>query len=196
MIENPPRLIIKKNISRPTKAQVAAFQNVPTSFVADALDGKGALSENIQPLGAGRDIKCVAAGPAITAYSGPADVLASFAVLDLIEGGEMVVVSSDAHQGCAAAGLPRRAAPRHRHPAADGRSSVLRHCRPPPKAWLKSPRRDTRLRAQRGSALPPAPRTARAGLRPLDCHPPIPETRHNPHRLRSRRRRNIRCRPG
>ena len=74
MIENPPRLIIKKNISRPTKAQVAAFQNVPTSFVADALDGKGALSENIQPLGAGRDIKCVAAGPAITAYSGPADV--------------------------------------------------------------------------------------------------------------------------
>ena len=104
MIENPPRLIIKRNISRPTKAQVAAFQNVPTSFVADALDGKGALSENIQPLGAGRDIKCVAAGPAITAYSGPADVLASFAALDLIEGGEMVVVSSDADQGCAAAG--------------------------------------------------------------------------------------------
>lgn len=89
---------------RPTDDQIAAFQGVPTGFVVDALSGGGALSSCIQPIGGGRDLHCVAAGPALTADCGAADVLASFAALKFIQGGEIVVSAFAAHTGCAAAG--------------------------------------------------------------------------------------------
>lgn len=104
MIEAPPTLTIKTSFQRPTAAQIAAFQNVPTGFVVDALSGGGALSSNIQPIGGGRDLHCVAAGPALTADCGAADVLATFAALKFIEDGDIVVSAFAAHQGCAAAG--------------------------------------------------------------------------------------------
>lgn len=104
MIEAPPTLTIKSSIRRPTDAQIAAFQGVPTSFVVDALSGGGALSSLIQPVGGGRDLKCVAAGPALTADCGAADVLATFAALKFIQGGEVVVSAFAGHTGCAAAG--------------------------------------------------------------------------------------------
>lgn len=104
MIETPPSLTIKSTIRRPTKAQIAAFQGVPTGFVVDALLGRGALSSNIQPIGGGRDIPCAAAGPALTADNGAADVLASFAALKFIQKGDVVVSAFAAHKGCAAVG--------------------------------------------------------------------------------------------
>jgi len=104
MIEAPPTLTIKTLIRRPTEAQVAAFQGVPTGFVADALGGGGALSSSIQPIGGGRDLRCVAAGPALTADCGAADVLATFAALKFIQSGDVVVSAFAAHTGCAAAG--------------------------------------------------------------------------------------------
>ena len=104
MIEAPPTLTIKTSIRRPTDAQIAAFQGVPSGFVVDALLGGGALSSSIQPIGGGRDLRCVAAGPALTADCGAADVLATFAALKFIEGGEVVVSAFAAHTGCAAAG--------------------------------------------------------------------------------------------
>jgi 4-hydroxy-4-methyl-2-oxoglutarate aldolase len=104
MIEAPPSLTIKRNLRRPTQAQVAAFQGGPTGFVVDALLGGGALSSRIQPLGAGRDLRCVAAGPALTVDCGAADVLATFAALKFIAPGDVVVSAFAEHTGCAAAG--------------------------------------------------------------------------------------------
>lgn len=104
MIEPLPALTIKGSLRRPTDAQVAAFQGVPTGFVVDALNGGGALSSTIQSIGGGRDIHCVAAGPALTADCGAADVLATFAALKFIKGGEILVSAFAAHTGCAAAG--------------------------------------------------------------------------------------------
>ncbi|MDU8929181.1 RraA family protein [Alisedimentitalea sp. MJ-SS2] len=104
MIEAPPTLTIKTSMRRPSDAQIAAFQGVPTGFVVDALFGGGALSSKIQPIGGGRDLRSVAAGPALTADCGPADVLATFAALKFIQGGEVVVSAFAAHSGCAAAG--------------------------------------------------------------------------------------------
>lgn len=104
MIEAPPTLTIKTSMRRPTAAQIAAFQSVPTGFVVDALSGGGALSSAIQPVGDGRDLRCVAAGPALTADCGAADVLATFAALKFIQGGEVVVAAFAGHTGCAAAG--------------------------------------------------------------------------------------------
>ena len=104
MIEDTPLLTIRVPLPRPTEAQIAAFQGVPTGFVADALGGGGAMAANIKPLGDGRDLPFVAAGPALTADNGPADILATQAALAHIRPGDILVSSAAGYQGCAAAG--------------------------------------------------------------------------------------------
>lgn len=104
MIEAPPTLTVKATFRRPTKSQIAAFQGVPTGYVVDALFGAGALSSGIQPIGGGRDLRCVASGPALTADCGAADVLATFAALKFVQSGDVVVSAFAGHSGCAAAG--------------------------------------------------------------------------------------------
>jgi len=104
MIEAPPTLTISSGFRRPADAQISAFQGVPSGFVVDALLGGGALSCSIQPIGGGRDLQCIAAGPALTADCGAADVLATFASLKFIKPGDVVVSAFAAHTGCAAAG--------------------------------------------------------------------------------------------
>ncbi len=107
MIEEPPVLTIRDprrhHDRRPTAAQIAAFQNVPTGYVADAMFGTGALS-GIAPLGEGRDLECVAAGPALTVDTGAGDILALVASLKFIQPGDIVVNAHGGHQGSAAAG--------------------------------------------------------------------------------------------
>ena len=104
MIEEPPLLTVKRPSRRPNVAQIAAFQNVPTSFVVDAMFGGGALAPKIRPIGDGLDIDCRAAGPALTVDCGPADILALFGALESIGEGDVVVSAFHGHQGCAAAG--------------------------------------------------------------------------------------------
>lgn len=104
MIEEPKKLTIKKPSCRPSAKQIAAFQDVPTGFVVDAMDGSGALAPNIRPLGEGRDLHCVAVGPALTVDTGPADVLALLAALKFIQPGDIVVSAFSDYQGCAACG--------------------------------------------------------------------------------------------
>lgn len=100
MIEEPPVLTIKKTIRRPTPDQVAALKDAPASVVADAQDG-GALHASIVPLAGG---PTRAVGPAITADNGPADVLATFAALSVLQPGDVLVAAFAGHQGCAVAG--------------------------------------------------------------------------------------------
>ncbi len=104
MIEEPPILTIKRPNNRPDAAQIAAFQGAPTGFVVDALFGAGAFCADIKPIGGGRDLACVAAGPALTADCGAADIMATIAALNFIQPGDIVVSTSAGHQGCAAAG--------------------------------------------------------------------------------------------
>ena len=104
MIEEPVKLTIKKPTRRPNAEQIAAFQGVATGFVVDAMDGIGALSSSIKPVGDGRDLHCAAAGPALTADNRPGDVLALFAALKFIQQGDIVVGAFSGYQGCAACG--------------------------------------------------------------------------------------------
>jgi 4-hydroxy-4-methyl-2-oxoglutarate aldolase len=104
MIEEPPILTIKRTMRRPSDSQILAFQHVPTGIVVDALYGGGALSLTIQNLDNGSDGQCFAAGPALTADCGPADILATLASLKFIQNGDIVVSAFAGHQGCAAAG--------------------------------------------------------------------------------------------
>ncbi len=104
MIEEPPLLSIKRPSRRPTAAQIAAFRDVPTGFVVDAMFGAGALASVIRPVGESRDIDCHAVGPALTVDNGPGDVLATLAAPEFIQPGDVLVATSDGYQGCAAAG--------------------------------------------------------------------------------------------
>ncbi|MFV0473445.1 MAG: RraA family protein [Pikeienuella sp.] len=103
MIEEPPLLTIKRPARRPSPAQIAAFQGMPSGFVADAMYGTGSIAR-VTPLGAGRDIRCVAAGPALTVDCGPGGILALLASFAFIQPGDIVVSAYAGHQGAAQAG--------------------------------------------------------------------------------------------
>lgn len=103
MIEEPPMLTVKRPARRPSAAQIAAFKGAPTGFVADAMFGTGALS-GVSPIGDGRDLTCVAAGPALTVDCGAGDILGLVASLNFIQEGDVVVSAFAGYQGCAAAG--------------------------------------------------------------------------------------------
>ncbi|MEM5476428.1 RraA family protein [Pacificibacter sp. AS14] len=104
MLEQPATLKIKRLRQRPNQAQIDAFQGVPTGFVADAMDGIGAMHLSIQALGVAEGLPFTAAGPALTAYNGPGDVLATFAALSFIQQGDVLVAGVDGYQGCATVG--------------------------------------------------------------------------------------------
>lgn len=104
MIEEPKKLTIKRPSRRPSDAQIAAFQGVPTGFVVDAMFGGGVMDPQIAPLDPNSDLPLHVAGPALTVDNQPSDILALLAALKFIQSGDVVVSAFAAYQGCAAAG--------------------------------------------------------------------------------------------
>ena len=100
MIEEPKILTIKRPSRRPTDTQIAAFKDVPSSFVSDALLGKGALAMNIKPLYGTPH----AVGPALTADNSPGDIMGTMAALKYVQPGDMIMTAFAGHQGCASCG--------------------------------------------------------------------------------------------
>jgi 4-hydroxy-4-methyl-2-oxoglutarate aldolase len=71
---------------------VARFRGAQTSHLVDAMDGRGALDWQIKPL----DPAVAAfAGPALTAFAYPADILALFGALQEAQPGDVVVMAHD-----------------------------------------------------------------------------------------------------
>ena len=106
MIENPPLIQIKKKSSRkrPSEKQINGFKNIPTGFICDALNGYAALDPSIKPLSIpGKKVKQIV-GPALTVFSGAADVLGMAIALSEIEPGDIVVNGVSGFQGTAAVG--------------------------------------------------------------------------------------------
>ncbi|MDC0969095.1 RraA family protein [Alphaproteobacteria bacterium] len=106
MIENPPLIQIKKKSSRkrPSEKQINGFKNIPTGFICDALNGYAALDPSIKPLSIpGKKVKQIV-GPALTVFSGAADVLGMAIALNEIEPGDIVVNGVSGFQGTAAVG--------------------------------------------------------------------------------------------
>ena len=106
MIENPPLIQIKKKSSRkrPSEEQINAFKNIPTGFICDALNGYAALDPSIKPLPIpGKKVKHIV-GPALTVFSGAADVLGMAIALSEIQQGDIVVNGVSGFQGTAAVG--------------------------------------------------------------------------------------------
>jgi 4-hydroxy-4-methyl-2-oxoglutarate aldolase len=102
MYETPPLLTIKRPSRRPTDAQIAAFRGVPSSVASDAMDGRGALTGAIRHLD--RALAPSVVGPALTAWSGAADLIALHASKAFVTPGDVVIAGVDGHQGCAVFG--------------------------------------------------------------------------------------------
>ena len=90
MIGDPAKLVIKRPGERRAAAVVAPFAARSTSFIVDAMQGRGALDHRIKPL----DPSSRFAGAALTARAGARDNLAAVAALDLIEPGDVLVIAA------------------------------------------------------------------------------------------------------
>lgn len=101
MIEDPPLVIRKAKVPRPSKKQLAAFKGVPTGFIADALGGRGALNHKIKPVVPSQSSIC---GVAVPIDCGPADNLAIFMALPHIQKGDVIIAATDAFMATAVTG--------------------------------------------------------------------------------------------
>ncbi|KAB2867799.1 MAG: RraA family protein, partial [Bauldia sp.] len=53
MIEDPPLLTIRRRFARPGADLVEAFAGLPTGFIIDAMNGRGALDGAVEPIAGG-----------------------------------------------------------------------------------------------------------------------------------------------
>lgn len=100
MIGDPAKLVIKRPGTRLDSAVIAPFAVRSTSFVVDAMQGRGALDCRIKPL----DPNSRFTGSALTARAGARDNLAAIAALDLIEPGDVLVIAAQGFTGAAVLG--------------------------------------------------------------------------------------------
>jgi 4-hydroxy-4-methyl-2-oxoglutarate aldolase len=92
MLDNPPLLTIHRNFKRPDPALVARFLGAQTSHLVDAMDGRGAMDWQIKPLD---PAAASFAGPALTAFAYPADILALFGALQEALPGDVIAMAHD-----------------------------------------------------------------------------------------------------
>jgi 4-hydroxy-4-methyl-2-oxoglutarate aldolase len=100
MIEDHPLLRIRKKFPRPTAAQVDAFRGQQTGHVVDALGGSGAVDSRVKPIGGVKPF----CGVAVTCDDGPADNLATYASLDVVQPGDVVISTANGFTGVAVIG--------------------------------------------------------------------------------------------
>jgi 4-hydroxy-4-methyl-2-oxoglutarate aldolase len=103
MLEQPPLLTIRRGFRRAPAGVVATLARAESAQVADARGGGGALDHRIQALPA-IPLPGTIAGPALTCETGPADVLAAVAALDLAEPGDVLLIATGAWTGTASIG--------------------------------------------------------------------------------------------
>jgi 4-hydroxy-4-methyl-2-oxoglutarate aldolase len=101
MIEDPPLVTLRRASRRPSPEQIAALTGVQTGFLADAMDGRGALDGAIKACVAGQSSFC---GVALPCHAGPADNLAVFAALPVLQDGDVLVVATDGYRATAVVG--------------------------------------------------------------------------------------------
>jgi 4-hydroxy-4-methyl-2-oxoglutarate aldolase len=100
VIGDPPRLVIRAKFPRLSERDLAPCRARTTSFVVDAMEGRGALDHAIKPL----DPDSRFVGTALTARAGARDNLAALAALDLVEPGDVLVVATQSFTGTATLG--------------------------------------------------------------------------------------------
>jgi 4-hydroxy-4-methyl-2-oxoglutarate aldolase len=100
MIDEPPLLRMARDLAPGSAAALEALRGMPTSFLADAMGGHGALDWRIKPVGQARPF----AGTALTCSCGPADNLALCAAVARCSAGHVLVAATSGHTGTAVTG--------------------------------------------------------------------------------------------
>lgn len=101
MIDNPPLLTINRHFARPTEAAIESLKAVPTGFIVDALNGRGALDFRIKPL---EEDRATVTGVAVTCDNGPDDNLALLGSLLVVRPGDVIVAATGGFLGSAVTG--------------------------------------------------------------------------------------------
>ncbi len=101
MIEDPPVILRKAKVRRPTQKQLKAFDAIPTGFIADAMGGRGAMRHQIKAVIPNQSRIC---GVALPVACGPADNLAAMMALPHVKKGDVIVASTDEFMATAVTG--------------------------------------------------------------------------------------------
>lgn len=101
MIENPPVLTIHRGHRRPDRALIEAFRGAPTSHLADAMEGRGAVDWRIKPLDPSN---AAFVGPALTAHAYPADFFGVAGAAMEAEPGDVIMCTNEGYTGTAVIG--------------------------------------------------------------------------------------------
>ncbi|HAK53539.1 MAG TPA: aldolase [Gammaproteobacteria bacterium] len=96
-------MTIRENRPRPTEAQIKALSGHPTGFLADAMDGTGAMAPEIKSVAPGV-LPSNMCGPVLTCDAGPADNMAVLAAITEVASGDIVVSASGNWRQCAVVG--------------------------------------------------------------------------------------------
>ena len=100
MIEDPPLLRTAREVRRADPQDIARFRNTPTSFITDAMGGRGGLDWRIKPIGGSRPF----VGSALTCNCGPADNLALCAAVAQCLAGDVLIAATDRFTGTSVVG--------------------------------------------------------------------------------------------
>jgi len=101
MIEEPPLLQIRRQLPRTPSDVIERFRNTPTGFLADCMDGRGALDWRIKPV----DVACASfVGSALPCLCGPGDNLAILGALTVAQLGDVIMAAGDGFEGLAICG--------------------------------------------------------------------------------------------
>ena len=103
MLEQPPLLTVRRGFERPAAELLLAFARAESAQVADAQGGGGALDARIQALPEIPFDRTIS-GPALTCETGPADVLAALAALDVARPGDVLLIATGGWTGTASIG--------------------------------------------------------------------------------------------
>jgi 4-hydroxy-4-methyl-2-oxoglutarate aldolase len=103
LLEQQPLLTIRRRFGRPSSTTLEVFARCESPQVSDAQGGGGALDHRVQALGAIAFANTIV-GPALTCETGPADVLAAFAALDVARPGDVLMIASGDWTGTASIG--------------------------------------------------------------------------------------------
>ena len=100
MIGEPVKLTVRQHFSRPSKAQIGAFEGISTSFLVDAQNGTGALKHRIKPLAT----EMAFAGAVITVHVEPRDMLAVQPGIALAQPGDVLLIETSGYDNAAVIG--------------------------------------------------------------------------------------------
>ncbi len=101
MIEDPPKLVLRRSFPRPSADTLKPLENTPTGFIVDCLNGRGALPYDIKPLDSASS---VAVGVALPCANGPDDNLGLLGAVHIARPGDFIIASTESFRHAAVTG--------------------------------------------------------------------------------------------